>query len=78
MGSLTRTTNGKPLNGLAGYRVYHGLLEPKFERVLDIRNATATQAIIGSLGPGTWYFAIAAYTRDGVESARGNAMLKSI
>jgi hypothetical protein len=74
----TQTTSGQPLYGLAGFRIYYGRLEPRTEQMLQIGNAAATQATIGNLGPGTWYFSIAAYTRDGVESVRSNAVLKSI
>jgi hypothetical protein len=74
----TRTTNGKLLSGLAGFRVYYGLTSPKSERVITVKDPTATRVTITNLGPGTWYFAVAAYTRGGVESARSNAVLKSI
>jgi hypothetical protein len=33
---------------------------------------------IDNLGPGTWYFAVSAYTEAGVESTRSNVVLKSI
>jgi hypothetical protein len=74
----TKTTSGKLLSGLAGFRVYYGLTSPKSERVITIKDPTATRATISNLGPGTWYFAVAAYTWSGVESARSNVVLKSI
>ena len=74
----TRTTAGGPLSGLAGFRVYYGLTSPKSERVITVKDPAATRATITNLGPGTWYFAVAAYTRGGVESARSNVVLKSI
>jgi hypothetical protein len=74
----TKTTNGKLLSGLAGFRIYYGLTSPKSERVLTVKDPSATRVTISNLGTGTWYFAVAAYTRAGVESARSNVVLKSI
>ena len=74
----TKTANDKPITNLAGFRVYYGLIQPQFERVLDVPDASATQVTIGNLGPGTWYFAITAYTRGKQESERSPVVLKSI
>lgn len=74
----TKTSRGAPLVGLAGFRVYYGKRQPQFDNVLDVQDADATQVTIGGLGPGTWYFAVTAYTETGAESSRSNVVLKSI
>lgn len=74
----TKTTNGKPITNLAGFRVYYGLRQPQFDYVLDVHDASAAEATIDNLGPGTWYFAITAYTMTGSESERSQVVLKSI
>jgi hypothetical protein len=74
----TQTTSGTPLKGLAGFRVYYGPRQPQFDFVLDVQDDAATQVTIDGLGKGTWYFAISAYTENGIESARSNVAMKSI
>lgn len=74
----TQTANGEPITDLAGFRVYYGLRQPQLDNVLDVPDASATQVTIGNLGPGTWYFAITAYTVGKIESERSNVVLKSI
>lgn len=59
--------DGSPLTGLAGFRVYYGKRADQLTSRLDIANAGVASVVIGDLSPATWYFAVAAYSRDHVE-----------
>jgi len=63
----TANTDGSDLTNLAGYRIYYGTSESALGATIQITNPGLTNYSIGNLGPGTHYFAIAAYTADGVE-----------
>jgi hypothetical protein len=65
-------TDGNPITGLAGYRIYYGTNESALDQVIEISNPGITTYVLEGLAPGTWYFAIKAYTTGGVESALSN------
>ena len=68
--------DGSPLTGLAGYRVHYGTSSSDLNRQVTVGNPAATNTVIQNLAPGTWYFAITAYTKNGVESAMSATLLK--
>jgi hypothetical protein len=72
----TQTNTGEPLTDLAGYRVYYGQDWLKLEFALTIGDPTATSGVITGLSQGTWYFAVTAFTEQGVESAMSNTASK--
>ena len=71
-------TDGSALTDLAGYRVYYGKGLNSLTRIIDIRNAGQTSQFIDNLDTGTWYFAVTAYTNEGLESEMSNLGAKRI
>ena len=71
-------TDGSALTDLAGYRVYYGKGLNSLTQIIDIRNTGQTSQFIDGLDTGTWYFAVTAYTRDGLESEMSNLGAKRI
>jgi hypothetical protein len=74
----TQNVDGSPLTDLAGYRVHYGTSSSGLDRQVEIANPAATSTVIQGLTPGTWYFAISAYTKSGAESARSGTVSKVI
>jgi len=74
----TQNTDGSPLVDLAGYRVYHGTSPDALTDVVQVTDAAATTYAFNQLGSGTHYFAVAAYTASGVESALSGVGSKTI
>lgn len=74
----TVNTDGSTITDLAGYRIYYGTSASALDQVIDISNIGITTYVVESLTPGTWYFAIKAYTTDGSESALSNVAMKTI
>lgn len=74
----TETSDGQPLTDLAGYRVYYGLASFKLDRWLMISDPADTSAVITGLSTGTWYFAVTAFTRQGVESSMSSVVSKRL
>ena len=71
-------TDGSPLRGLAGYRVYFGKSPNPARYILEITNPGQTSQFIDNLDQGTWYFSISAYDRKGRESAKSTPASKTI
>lgn len=71
----TQNTDGSPLTNLAGYRVLYG---PSPTTLNQTAQVTSTSFTVPNLAPGTWYFAVRAYTTSGVESANSNLASKVI
>jgi hypothetical protein len=65
----TETTNGSVLTNLAGYRVYYGTT-PDVLQIMTLTNAGLTRYVMTGLPKTTWYFALTAYDRNGMESDR--------
>jgi len=70
--------DGSPLTDLAGYRVHYGTSSSDLNRQATVGNPAATNTVIQNLTPGTWHFAISAYTQNGVESAMSAIVSKVI
>lgn len=71
-------TDGSALTDLAGYHIYYGSSPSALTTVVDVANAGATTYTVNSLGSGTWYFAVNAYTTGGADSSLSNTGTKSI
>jgi hypothetical protein len=71
-------TDGSALTDLAGYRVYYGKALNSMTRIIEIRNPGQTSQFIDDLDTGTWYFAVTAYTNNGLESEMSNLGAKRI
>jgi|HubBroStandDraft_6_1064221.scaffolds.fasta_scaffold60245_3 hypothetical protein len=65
----TDNTDGSSLNNLKGYKLYYGEKSGTYTSVLDIANPSLTTYVVQNLQPGTYYFALADYNSQGVESA---------
>ncbi len=65
----TDNTDGTSLNNLKGYKIYYGEKSGSYTSVLDVANPSLTTYVVQNLQPGTYYFALADYNSQGVESA---------
>lgn len=73
----THNTDGTPIQDLAGYRIYYGASRAALGAVIEIPNASKSVYVVQNLTPGTWYFAVTAYTASGKESAQSNIASKT-
>jgi hypothetical protein len=74
----TLNTDGTPVRNLAGFRIYYGNRSGQYSEILSVPGARVTSAVIEGLAPATWYFAVRAYTTEGVESADSAEASKTI
>jgi hypothetical protein len=74
----TQTTAGDPVTDLTGYRVYYGQMSVRLDRKVTIDDPDMTAAVVSDLSSGTWFFAVTAFTRAGVESSMSNVVSKYI
>jgi Putative Ig domain len=61
-------TNGTTVTDLAGYRIYYGSKSTQLNQVITVEGADVTEYAFRELSAGTWYFAVAAYNNEKVES----------
>jgi hypothetical protein len=73
----TTNTNGSPITDLAGYKIYYGKSAQALTSVLEVANPATVDYEIGNLGAGTWYFAVAAYNSESVESTLSPVVSKT-
>lgn len=71
-------TNGTAITDLAGYHIHYGTTASDLTKVIDLAGAGATTFEVTNLSPGTYYFAISAYTTQGSESAESAVGSKTI
>jgi hypothetical protein len=74
----TNNEDGSPIAGLAGYHIYYGTDPNNFGGTVDVAGASSTTYTVTGLTAGTYYFVVAAYNADGVESAMSNVGNKTI
>jgi hypothetical protein len=74
----TRKKNGAELKNLAGFRIYYGQDPAALTAHLDVPGPQTRTTTIGHLAKGTWYFAVAAYTTDGLESPMTSIVSKTV
>jgi hypothetical protein len=72
----TTKADGKPLTGLAGYNIYYGKSSGHYSSMINVGNVTTYN--VGNLSPGTYYFAVTAYDKEGNESAYSNEKRKIV
>lgn len=66
--SVTLAWNPNTETNLAGYRLYYGLASRSYSSIVPVI-VPSTQATVANVQPGqTYYFAVTAYTTDGLES----------
>ena len=73
----TENTDGTALTNLSGYRILYGTSASSLSKVVTIANAGLTTYVI-DLIPGTYYFAVKAYTATGAQSASSNVVAKVV
>lgn len=71
-------TNGTALTDLAGVFIYYGTAASNLDHVAQVPGAVGNSYTISNLAAGTWYFAAAAYTTAGIQSALSSLVSKSI
>jgi hypothetical protein len=64
----TQNTDGTPMTDLVGFYIYYGPAATELSTVVAVAGAGTTSHAIGDLSPGTWYFAVAAYNSEDIES----------
>jgi len=74
----TRNTDGTSLGNLAGYRISYGTTEQALTQTIQVANVGLSNYVISNLTPGTYYFAVRAYTSGGTESVNSNVVSKVV
>lgn len=74
----TTNTNGTAITDLAGYQINYGNSASALDQVVTIASPSTSSYTVQSLGSGTWYFAVVAYTSDGTQSSLSNVVSKTI
>jgi hypothetical protein len=74
----TSNTDGSTLSNLAGYRISYGTNASALTQTVQISNPSVTTYSLSNLSPGTYYFAVRAYTSNGTESNNSNVSTKVI
>jgi hypothetical protein len=74
----TSNTDGTSLSNLAGYRISYGTSSSALTQTVQIANPSVTNYTISNLSPGTYYFAVRAYTSNGTESNNSNVSSKAV
>jgi hypothetical protein len=75
---VTKNTSGANLTGLAGYKIHYGRSASLLTNVVTLPNPDLTSYQVTHLSPGTWYFAVTAYSSDGRESALSPVASKAV
>lgn len=71
-------TDGTPVTNLAGYTIEYGTNATTLDQSVTVASPSTTTYTIQDLAAGTWYFAIAAYTMGGTQSAFSNVVSTTI
>jgi hypothetical protein len=74
----TTNTDGSALTNLAGYRIVYGASAAHLTQTIQVANAGISTYVVEDLAPGTYYFAVRAYTSKGLESADSNVLPKVV
>jgi hypothetical protein len=74
----TELQSGTTLTNLAGYKIYYGTDSQSLSQVVQVSSPATLSYVISGLASGTWYFAVAAYTSAGEESAQSTISTKTI
>jgi Fibronectin type III domain len=74
----TQNSDGSVLTNLAGYTVYYGTSPDNLTETVKVSNPGVAAYTLSNLAPGTWYFAVTAYSAARVESARSGVVSTQI
>lgn len=65
----TENTNGTMLTNLAGFVIHYGTDSQNYTSTIQVANPGITSYVVDNLAPGTYYFAVSAYTSTGEDSS---------
>ena len=74
----TTNTDGSTLTNLAGYRIVYGASPTQLTQTIQVASAGMSSYVVENLAPGTYYFALRAYTAKGAESTESNVVAKVV
>jgi len=74
----TQNTNGTEVTNLAGYTIYYGKDASELSKTITVAGGATTTYVVSGLSPGTYYFAVSAYTAAGTDSALSDIESTSI
>lgn len=74
----TTNTDGSSLSNLAGYWIYYGTDPSSLSQKIQVTNPGLTSYTVAGLASGKYYFAISAYTSDGVEGTMSSVGSKTL
>ena len=74
----TANTDGTALTDLAGYRIYYGPSAENLSQSVQVNTTGLQTYVLDGLEPGTWYFALTAYTTTGVESGMSQVVSAAV
>ncbi len=64
----TQNEDGTPLNDLAGYRIYYGMVSGDYTETLELNQAGLTSYVLDALAPGRYYLVMTAINSQSMES----------
>jgi hypothetical protein len=67
--SWTAAEPGAGATESAGYMLYYGTSAAGMTHVITVADPVETTYVVQNLSPGTWYFAVASYSRNDVQSS---------
>lgn len=73
----TEREDGTPLEAVSGYRIYYGRDPKQLEHEIEV-GREVSEYQIDNLKSGEWYFAVAAISEEGIESAPSSVVRKTI
>lgn len=65
----TQNTNGSTLTDLAGYYIDWGTQSGEYSHQIQVANPGLSSYVVDNLSPGTYYFAVQAYSSSGEVSS---------
>jgi Putative Ig domain len=74
----TQATDGSTLTDLAGYRISYGMSPTELAWAVQVSNPGINTYVIDGLKPGTYYFAVRAYSASGTQSAISNVSTRTV
>jgi len=74
----TQNVDGTTLTNLVGYKIYYGKVSGQYAYSVSIGSPSITSAVIESLAPATWYFALKAVTSSGAQSDYSAQLSKTV
>jgi hypothetical protein len=75
---VTQNTDGTVLVDLAGYEIFYGTSATAMDSTIALPDPNQTTYLVANLSPGTWYFAVAAFTTGGIEGVTSNVASKTV